>query len=539
LLTVGIGSAVEERVVSGNLIKNPGFQTDENKDGIPDNWDLNPNKAQGAKGSRIQKEDGEINMEKKTLKIILSFATETAHSKRAHELIKNIAIFLSENNLKGNFHLTGDFARALRKDGRTDIINELKKHEIGYHCNKHGADPFMAGYLEENDWETGLAIFLQNELPGFKEVEGLVGKTPRYYTTEFLKAPQAVYGAYLMGMETIGYLKVPMRGNDAVWYCNCFIPSCDHTLGLEFLHREDIDSTKQGIDLFDQLLERTKRDNSNLIRLYTHAYRYLVVDNHTSNHPWDIYKRSNYHHYETWPLFLQRSPEATQRALERFKKVIGYVSQKDTEFVTYSEFKGQYKSNKGIWVNINEVSTLAMFLEHSLDAYTTDEISISPAESFGLILRAIRVFMESGKFPERIYMRNLLGPVRKVPWIEGPINLDVSKMTELLPGIDRNLDDRGYIPSAIDIGGKTIGPGQFLNGLLKIFNYLRAGKKLPKTIICEGNNLPKISQEDFFQQKMFTHNHRGTELYPKGFNGKKICEMCRLQSCSWKPAVMK
>ena len=56
------------------------------------------------------------------MKVIQSFATESAGCSRIHDLIREFAEYLSARGLKGNFHLTGDFARALRRHARTDVI---------------------------------------------------------------------------------------------------------------------------------------------------------------------------------------------------------------------------------------------------------------------------------------------------------------------------------------------------------------------------------------------------------------------------------
>lgn len=80
--------------------------------------------------------------------VILSFATEVADEPKDFDHIKALAEFLTQEELIGNFHLTGDYARALKHHGRLDVVEALMSHEIGFHCNHHGAAPFMAGYPE-------------------------------------------------------------------------------------------------------------------------------------------------------------------------------------------------------------------------------------------------------------------------------------------------------------------------------------------------------------------------------------------------------
>jgi len=77
----------------------------------------------------------------------------------------------------------------------------------------------------------------------------------------------------------------------------------------------------------------------------------------------------------------------------------------------------------------------------------------------------------------------------------------------------------------------TVGPGQFLNGLRSLYMATRQ-KQSPQSVSLSGPNLPVIASEPFFMEKTLTKDR-----YPEGFEGRSICQMCRLQSWSWKPAV--
>ena len=107
-------------------------------------------------------------------------------------------------------------------------------------------------------------------------------------------------------------------------------------------------------------------------------------------------------------------------------------------------------------------------------------------------------------------------------------------MLESLAGMDRDMDDEGCIPGEINAGGKILGPGQWLQGLAQLFARLRAGGKPVGEIDCPADTMPAIVQDPFFKQKVFTR-----PVYPKGFTGEKICRLSRLQTWSWKPAVLR
>lgn len=468
------------------------------------------------------------------MRIIISFPTETAHSVRARELIFEISNFLTTNGISGNFHLTGDFARALRRTGRVDIVESLKKHELGYHCDKHGADPFMAGYLEENDWDVGVSNFLGNELPGYRLLEELMGLAPKYYTTEFTKAPQAVYGAYLMGMG-IGFTRAPFGHNEAIWFCNAFAPNSENILGLEFLHKEE-DSVETVMKLVNERIQKQKANGVNVLRMSLHEYRYLIPDDDAMAHHPDFYKRDGLN-YECWPEFPMRSETATRRVLDLFKNVMLRIKNSDgVKFSSFSQFKEMFVDNSGVWVSKEMTLKLTKFLLGTLDAFTCDSISISPAEALALLVRSLREYRESGAIPDSVYLRNAIGPVENVH-SSTPAKLNAKRILEALPQIDRFIDDNGYVPHCVHVGEVQLGPAAFLKSLVDLFLTILKDGRLPDVIESKEEELPVISGEPFFQQSTFTHKHRGLELYPDGFTGEGICEKCRLQSWSWKPAL--
>ncbi len=206
------------------------------------------------------------------MRIILSFATEVAHLPRDHDHIKEMAEFLTAEGLVGNFHLTGDYARALKRTGRWDVVDALRNHEIGFHCNHHGASPFMGTYTEKRDWRGATAEWLLNELPGVGVVQELFQRRPAYYTTEFSKAPQVVYGSWLGGLPMMGYLLLPARGHGAVWYCNSFVPNSEHLSGVEWPSRPRKPAEEVFRGQFHRFEERIEGQKTVLLRIFELCY---------------------------------------------------------------------------------------------------------------------------------------------------------------------------------------------------------------------------------------------------------------------------
>ena len=59
-----------------------------------------------------------------------------------------------------------------------DVIDALKKHEIGYHSNFHSVQPTPAMYLSALGWDEGVAEFDRREKPGYDDVKRIFGQAP-------------------------------------------------------------------------------------------------------------------------------------------------------------------------------------------------------------------------------------------------------------------------------------------------------------------------------------------------------------------------
>jgi hypothetical protein len=465
------------------------------------------------------------------VKSILSFATEAAHAPEDYDFMKAIAQFLTAENLVGNFHLTGDYARALKRHGRLDVVEALKHHEIGFHCNHHGSRPWMAGYLEKLPWDEGLSRWLGFEAPGFALVGELFDRRPVYYTTEFSRAPQTSVGSALMGAGTMGYLDVPTRSHSAVWYCNCLVPTVENIVALESFHGPG-DREKAAKDRLDASRKKQEASKKDVLRIFLHSYKYYAAapyDRLTMTN--EIYKNDDYY-FEDYPTDALRQPPAQFKAsFEMFKRSIRHHA-RNSEFITFSEYRDEYMPNAGVWIDLLEVDRVCRHLTSSLDAYSTHSISLSPAEAFGIVVRVLRTWRETGKLPGNVFVRKLIGPHAPIPAGLADRAVKPEALLEAVAKIDRELDLSGALPTNVNVGGAPVGPGQLLRGLIAVYQGIRSDERR-ETVALNGPNLPEIAKEAYFQTKGFTRKG----LYPDDFTGANTCALALVQSWSWKPAV--
>src|SRR5262245_31784100 len=113
--------------------------------------------------------------------IILWFDTEDYILPADDDATLRLANWLHGEGIRATFKLVGEKARTLERRGRGDVIEALKKHEIGYHSNFHSVQPTPAMYLSNLGWDEGVAEFDRREGPGRADVQRIFGQAPTCY----------------------------------------------------------------------------------------------------------------------------------------------------------------------------------------------------------------------------------------------------------------------------------------------------------------------------------------------------------------------
>src|SRR5207302_9624206 len=92
-----------------------------------------------------------------------------------------LARFLTRELIRAVFKIVGERARSFERRGRDDVIEALKKHEIGFHSHWHSVHPTPAMYLSSLGWDDGVAEFDRREKPGYDDVKRIFGVAPSCY----------------------------------------------------------------------------------------------------------------------------------------------------------------------------------------------------------------------------------------------------------------------------------------------------------------------------------------------------------------------
>ncbi|WP_405358740.1 polysaccharide deacetylase family protein [Kitasatospora sp. NBC_00085] len=109
-------------------------------------------------------------------RIVLSFDVEDVVTAESDDAIVWLADLIGRHGMSAGFFLTGDKARALAERGRTDVVNALRGHDIGFHSDRHSRHPTISEYLETRTWDEGRAEVIAREASGADFLRDLTGR---------------------------------------------------------------------------------------------------------------------------------------------------------------------------------------------------------------------------------------------------------------------------------------------------------------------------------------------------------------------------
>src|SRR5205085_3450221 len=108
--------------------------------------------------------------------VILWFDTEDYLLPADDDASKRLAEMLTGKGIRATFKIVGEKARVMEKRGRKDVIEALKKHDIGYHANFHSVHPTPSEYLADCGLLDGMQEFIRREGGGAADVRRIFGR---------------------------------------------------------------------------------------------------------------------------------------------------------------------------------------------------------------------------------------------------------------------------------------------------------------------------------------------------------------------------
>src|SRR3954471_4212201 len=345
------------------------------------------------------------NKESARVDVILWFDTEDYLLPADDDASKRLAEMLTSKGVRATFKVVGEKARVLEQRGRKDVIDALKKHDIGYHANYHSVHPTPSEYLADCRLLDGMEEFIRREGGGAADVRRIFDRDALacYGQPGSSWGSQTIAALGQIGVAPHGIPTYVDEGNHIglkgrpFWYCNALVvyDMLPNRTRFELHIPQALEPGKKAVT---EIATRLKGEGGGLISIFYHPCEWV------HKQFWDgvNFSRGANPPRAQWKAPPQRPAEETDAAFERFGQYIDHIKSLGVRFVTASELSTIYVDKvRSAAPTEEEVSEIASGLakedSKGIDFVVINGKSFSPADQLQILL--------DGKQP-----RGLLGP---------------------------------------------------------------------------------------------------------------------------------
>jgi hypothetical protein len=468
---------------------------------------------------------------KPTTYVILWFDTEDYILPASDDAALHIANFLTSQKIQGTFKVVGEKARTLERRGRTDVIEALKKHEIGYHSNFHSVEPTPAVYLNALGWDDGVAEFDRRERPGFDDVERIFGKAPTCYGQPGSSwAPQTLGAIKQWGMKV--YLDAGRHvGLDGkpFYYCGLL-----NIYQITNMPRADLKNPNGGLveaeDKFQAARKQLQAEGGGLVSIIYHPCEFAHKEF------WDgvNFRNGANPPRSQWKLPAAKTPEETRAAFEMWESYIQFMRHfDDVKFITASDAVRLYAdaAYTRSW-SPTDVKTIAAAVGDDPGFQQRDGYTLSAGEVIAMLSEYVAA-RTAGREPNLKPTASPYGPSSPEVMLEAPISVDRDQFLRSTADAADSIHKLGRIPSAVWLGSRAVPPEAFLRSLALVAVDLADGKEVPTTIEIKPTTLASV--------KYVADDNPGLwkwVIFPPNFHAPNVMALAKREAWTLKPALL-
>jgi hypothetical protein len=470
--------------------------------------------------------------------VVLWFDTEDYILPASDDAALRVADFLSREKVRATFKVVGEKARTLERRGRTDVIDALKKHEIGFHSNFHSVQPSPAMYLSNLGWDEGVAEFDRRERPGFEDVKRIFGAAPSCYGQPGSSWGPQSYGAMRKwGMKVYLDAGSHVRLDDKpCYYCGILnLYKLAHQLRASLEEPKKLEEAEQQF-----LAARAKllADKGGVISIFYHPCEFVhkqfwdgVNFLHGANPP-----------RERWQLPPAKTPEQSKAAYEVFENYIRFMKRfPDVQFITASDAAKLYHDKAHeMKFTPADIRMIAVAVRGIAVKGTTDvhcqqyaDFALASSEVFALLNNYVAERV-SGRSPEALSLDTTpYGPSNWVAPLTEGVTTDGNQFGRTALDVADFLKKQGRIPTAVWLGSLAVPPEAYLGALADVAVDLVDGKPMPETVKVRP---AKFTAADYVAED--GPELWGWVIFPRGFRAPAMMELAKRQAWTVKSALL-
>lgn len=458
--------------------------------------------------------------------VILWFDTEDYILPASDDAALRVAEFLTREKIRATFKVVGEKARTLERRGRTDVIDALKKHEIGYHSNFHSVQPTPAMYLSNLGWDDGVAEFDRRERPGVDDVRRIFGTMPTCYGQPGSSWGPQSYGAMRKwGMDVYLDSGNHVRLDDRpFYYCGVLtLYKLAHTLRANLNQPNEL---TQAEDRFLAARKQLLAEGGGVVSIYYHPCEFVHKEF------WDgaNFRNGANPPREQWKLPAAKTPEESKAAYEVFEEYVRFIQRfPDVQFVTASETARLYRDKARCRkFTAEELRTIAKGVNENVLFQRQGNFALSAAEVFSLLNDSV-----ASRSLEAALADPPLGPTQPAAVLGSPVTTDTSQFLRTAADVADQIKKEGRLPSVVWLGSTAVPPESFLQALAAVTLARAEGKPTPETVSIPPARLASAKHVADDGPNLW-----GWIIFPRGFRAPALMEVAKRQAWTLKPAVL-
>jgi hypothetical protein len=449
------------------------------------------------------------------IKVLFWFDVEDFINEESEEGLVGLLDLLDRRGIIGIFKLVGEKVRMLERRSRTDILDRLKRHEIGYHTDWHSVHPVTTEYLEPLGFRAGAEEFERREVQGFADLQRITGQPVLCYGQPgqaWAPQPFAVLNKWGVPVYLDGHDQIQFDGRP-FWYGGML--NMTSLTGLMSMPLEQ-GALEQAKQRFDQLCEEQGAESVGFISLFYHPTEFVFSEF------WDAvnFFKGNNPPPSEWVKPRLRPEGDMHHYLDQVGAFVDYtLSKENVEYVGTAELL-RLEASEVRALTAAEVQLCANQIGTELSYLVHGRLTLSAGEIFW-IFRAHLLGLEP--LPEIVY-----GPEQELPCDSG----QTVKAADVLEAIQQDLPDVcGFkqMPDYFEIRGQRVSPVVITCALAAI---IREGLDLEEELVLTE---AKLAAEAHASQNGAWAKY--WVIFPENLEIRRIINMSRLQTWTLKPAL--
>jgi hypothetical protein len=463
--------------------------------------------------------------------VILWFDTEDYLLSASDDAALRLARLLSRLGIRGVFKIVGERARTLERRGRTDVIDALKKHEIGYHSNYHSTQPTPAMYLSDLGWDEGVAEFTRREKPGFDDIKRIFGTAPTCYGQPGSSWGPQSYGS-LKNWGVQVYLDagshVDLDSKPCYYDGLLTLYHLKYTLRADLTRREALRTTE---DRFLDARKKLLAEGGGIVSIYYHPCEFVhrkfwdgVNFEHGANPPRKL-----------WKAPPMKSREETALAFNIFENYVHFMQRfPEVRFITATEaLKLYHDKAQGRTFSPAELKAIAKEVGEGVTFQRHGDYALAASEVL-MLLNDYVAQRGAGHSPDGITLKGTpYGPERAGPALEKPLTTDWSQFRRTAVDVADFMRKQGRVPTSVWLGSVRVPPEAYLRALATVTADLVDGKATPTEVEIPPARLAAGDHVSKDRPGLW-----GWVIFPPGFRAPAMMELARCQAWTLKPAIL-